>query len=137
MDREHGTLTARIAEALEELRTGESEERTGREALSRIGRECLSVHRDEMELRRKLEEERGRVRRGRLRLERLHDREGKASASLASLGGEIAGTTERLSAVQAERGQLIELWDDKYPYNAAEAGEVEGGREQRDRKSVV
>ena len=68
MDREHGTLTARIAEALEELRAGESEERAGREALSRIGRECLSVHRDETELRRKLEEERGRVRRGRLRL---------------------------------------------------------------------
>lgn len=129
MDREHGTLTARIAEALEELRAGESEERAGREALSRIGRECLSVHRDETELRRKLEEERGRVRRGHLRLERLRGREGKASASLASLGGEIAGTAERLSAVQAERGQLIELWDDKYPYNAAEAGEVEGGRD--------
>ena len=48
---------------------------------------------------------------------------------LSDLGGEIAGTAERLSAVQAERGQLIELWDDKYPYNAAEAGEVEGGRD--------
>ena len=95
MDREHGTLTARIAEALEELRAGESEERTGREALSRIGRECLSVHQNKTELRRKLEEERGRVRRGRLRLERLRGKEGKASASLASLAGEIAGTAER------------------------------------------
>ena len=129
MDREHGALTARVVEALEELRAGESEERAGREALSRIGRECLSVHRDETELRRKLEEERGKVRRGHLRLERLRGREQRASASLASLSGEIAGTAERLSSVQAERGQLIELWDDKYPYNAAEAGEVEGGRD--------
>ena len=129
MDREHGALTARVAETLEELRAGESEERAGRENLSRIGRECLSVHQDETELRRKLEEERGRVRRGHLRLERLRGREQRASASLASLSGEIAGTAERLSAVQAERGQLIELWDDKYPYNAAEAGEVEGGRD--------
>ena len=129
MDREHGALTARVVEALEELRAGESEERAGRETLLRIGRECLSVHRDETELRRKLEEERGKVRRGHLRLERLRGREQRASASLASLSGEIAGTAERLSSVQAERGQLIELWDDKYPYNAAEAGEVEGGRD--------
>ena len=129
MDREHGTLTARLAEAREELSAGEREERAGRETLSRIGRETLSIHRDETELRQKLDEERGRVRRGHLRLERLRHREQKASAALASLSGEIAGTAERLDAVQSERGQLIELWDDKYPYDAAEAKDVEGGRD--------
>ncbi len=129
MDREHGTLTARLAEAQAELKAGEHEERERREALSRIGREYLAIHSDETELRKKLEEERGKVRRGHLRLERLRRREQKASAALASLSGEIAGTAERLAAVQAERGQLVELWDDKYPYDAEEAKDVEGGRD--------
>ncbi|RRD65898.1 chromosome segregation protein SMC [Fretibacterium sp. OH1220_COT-178] len=129
MEREHGALTVRLSAILEELGAGKKEEQERRAVLADIGREYLSIRRDEAELKLKLEEERGKVRRGHLRLERLRQREQKATATFSALGGEIAAVSERLTAAESERTQLIELWDDKYPYDAAEAREVEGGRD--------
>ena len=129
MEGEYAALSGQVERLTEEAEAGRREEAERRTLLGGIGRERLTLHREEQKLARRLEEERGRLRQAHFRLERLRARSSRADAAESGRQAEIAALEERLTAVGAERGQLMELWDEKYPYDAAEAREVEGGRD--------
>ena len=129
MEGEYAALSGQVERLTEEAEAGRREEAERRTLLGGIGRERLTLHREEQALARRLEEERGRLRQAHFRLERLRARSSRADAAESGRQAEIAALEERLTAVGAERGQLMELWDEKYPYDAAEAREVEGGRD--------
>ncbi|MBQ9564672.1 MAG: chromosome segregation protein SMC [Synergistaceae bacterium] len=126
--REHQALLARSATLEDELKAGREEEAEKRALLGSLGREILSVHKEEQELKRRFEEERERVQRAHLRLERLRARSGRAESVVTERSAEIAAAGERLAALENELHQLTELWDEKYPYNydAAQARNMEG-----------
>ncbi|MBR1671683.1 MAG: chromosome segregation protein SMC [Fretibacterium sp.] len=128
--REQETLTTRGTTLERDLREGRSAEAEKRGLLGEIGRERLMIHREEQELRRRFEEEQSRVRQAHLRLERLRARSSRADAAVTQRNTEIAAAGERLGTLEAECHQLIELWDEKYPYDVLRARELEG--EQRD-----
>ncbi|MCR4817784.1 MAG: chromosome segregation protein SMC, partial [Fretibacterium sp.] len=136
IQRERETLTARQTALEEDLRTGRATEEEKRKLLGEIGRERLSIHRQEQELRRRFEEEQNRVRRAHLRLERLRARAEKAGSTAAQQESEIAAAVSRQAAIEAECHQLIELWDEKYPYNVLRGREVtEEGKTAGDAQS--
>lgn len=121
---EQETLTARQAALEEELRNGQATEEEKRKLLGGIGRERLTIFRQEKELRHRFEEEQNRVRRAHLRLERLRARAERAAGTAAQKEGEITAAASRQAALESECHQLIELWDEKYPYNVLRGREV-------------
>ena len=121
---EQETLTARRATLEDEFEEGRNTEAEKRKLLGEIGRERLTIHHEEQELRRRFEEEQGRVRRAHLRLERLRTRSARAGDTLAQKESEIAAAASRQTAIESECHQLIELWDEKYPYNVLRGREV-------------
>ncbi|NLL37797.1 MAG: chromosome segregation protein SMC [Fretibacterium sp.] len=128
-ERERGSLSEQLAGLDLDLAAGQEEEASQRELLAEVGRGFLEV-RDALEkLRTSLETERGKVRRGHLRLERLRSRAQNAAAAATALEAELSALSERLSGIESELEQLRELWDEKYPYLPQEAAEVEGGRD--------
>ncbi|MCR5347597.1 MAG: chromosome segregation protein SMC [Fretibacterium sp.] len=124
---EQETLTARRTTLEEELRTGQTTEAENRKLLGEIGQERLTIFHQEKELHRRFEEEQTRVRRAHLRLERLRARSEKADSTAAQREGEISAAAGRQKALEEECHQLIELWDEKYPYNVLRGREVANG----------
>ncbi|MDR2175533.1 MAG: chromosome segregation protein SMC [Synergistaceae bacterium] len=127
--RERENLETRLTAARESLEAGRAEDQALKRQLSRFGREHLTVWRELETLRKTLAEERSKAGRIHSRLQRLRAREQKAEANLTALAAEIAALNEREAAARAEALSLQEQWEEKYPYDAREAAQIEGGKD--------
>ena len=63
------------------------------------------------------------------RLEAVRKKSARSSENISAMKGNISQIDGKIAHVEAECSQLIELWEEKYPYDAGEASTTEGGRE--------
>ena len=129
MGGEGAALDARAAQLAGELAAGERDEAERRDSLGQMGRDRLALHQEEQELQRCLAAERSRLQQAHARLEYFRARSARADSVVMERSAEAAAGDERLAALGTERAQLVELWDEKYPYDVQEACGIDGGRD--------
>ncbi|MBQ6971259.1 MAG: chromosome segregation protein SMC [Synergistaceae bacterium] len=118
-----------ISRAEAEIESGLAAERADREELSRLGREISGVHSEELSLRREIARHQSEFAGAVKRLERLRKKSAISAEKISAMKGNIAGLDGKISRVEAELSQLVDLWEEKYPYDKNEARSTEGGRE--------
>ncbi len=129
VDGDYSRAVAGIERAEAEISSGLETERANREELSRLGREKVSAYREELSLRQEIAKKHNEFAGAMRRLEAVRKKSARSSENISAMKGNISQIDGKIAHVEAECSQLIELWEEKYPYDAGEASTTEGGRE--------
>lgn len=122
-------VMAGIKRAEAEIATGIETERTNRAELFSLGREKAEAWREASGLREAISSKQNTFSRLRQISGYLRSKLSRSSENLLAMKNEISTVNAKLSHLEAECSQLVELWEEKYPYDRNEAAVTEGGRE--------
>ena len=127
-DSEMRKTEAGIARAEDEISSGLEAERKCREELFGLAQEKKRLHGESVRLRAEIAESQEESdRSGRLE-ERAGAKLSRSIEKISSLKNEIVQAEARISHLESECSQMIDLWEEKYPYDKNEAQSTEGGR---------
>ena len=122
-------VMAAIKKSESEISAGIETEKRSRAELFRLAREKSEAWRESCGLREAISSKQNKFSRIRKISGFLRTKLSHSSENLMAMKNEIAAINARLSHLEAECSQLIELWEEKYPYDKNEASSTEGGRE--------
>ena len=129
VDGEYKTITANIQKSESEINSGLETEKENRKLLFELSREKVKAHKEELLLREEISRHNEDFSRSRKRADRVRRKLMTSGGNISRLKNDIAVIDGRISHLENERSQLIELWEEKYPYDGKEAKDTEGGRE--------
>ncbi|MBQ9389306.1 MAG: chromosome segregation protein SMC [Synergistaceae bacterium] len=129
VDVEISSVNERIERSENEIASGCQTETLNRNELFTLSREKKEAYTESLKLRNeilRLQNESADVRR---KISMLRKKLTRSTENISSLKNETAQAESKIIHLEAECSQLIELWEDKYPYDKDEAKSTEGGRE--------
>ncbi|MBQ7151063.1 MAG: chromosome segregation protein SMC [Synergistaceae bacterium] len=126
---EFKNLCSRISKDEEEIEAGKILEQDNREKLKILALNHAEAYKAEKNLRQEILKRNDEFSAARKKIQRVREKINRANSNVTKINNELANFDAKISHVDNELNQLIELWDDKYPYNKNEAREIEGGRE--------
>ena len=129
VDSEYVKVSEGIANAKREISSGIETERINRVELFRLAGEKKSLYREESNLRQEIAKHNDEFAGAMRRVESLRRKFSRSSENVSAMKGNISGVEGKLSHLESECSQLIDLWEEKYPYDRNEARDTEGGRE--------
>lgn len=129
VDSEYKNVCLRIEKSQKEISSGELIEKKNLSELKNLGREKLQAHKEEIKLREEISKRDDEFASARKKANRIRLKIDRANANISGVNNELSALDGKISHTESELNQLIELWDEKYPYNQREAREIEGGRE--------
>jgi chromosome segregation protein len=136
MRKEEGELERRAAACASEVAAGREREAELRKRLSELGRESFAAWQNTVSLSAEIEDLRAQNARRRRRLERARAKERTSEQACAAANAEAAAVKERAEQTAAEIAQLIEEYDEIYPYDARAAVRImDDEAEQRGQKT--
>ena len=121
--------SGKISNLEAELESGIAQERDNREFLRLLAQEKLANYKSELKIKSEIRKHEQEFLMARRKLSKLNSKLERSRRKLNACELELSQFETKISHVQSEISQLIELWDEKYPYNKKSAREVEGGRE--------
>lgn len=128
VDGEFSRVSERIRQAELEISSGLETERDCRAELSVLGREISGTYREELSLRQEISREHTQFAGAMRRLERVRGKLSRSSGKVSAMKDSISQLDGKIARLEAECSQLIDLWEEKYPYDENEAKDTEGGR---------
>jgi len=129
VDSEYKNVNSRIDKAGKEISSGNEIEKYNREELRKLSLEKIKFHAEEIRLREEISKHDDEFSIARKRANKIRKKIDKSNANIASVNNELSTINGKILHIESELNQLIELWDEKYPYNQREARQIEGGRE--------
>lgn len=118
-----------IERAEREINSGIETEAQNRSELSALGQEKKNHYREALALREEISLRQKESERFRRTTEGLRRKLSRSNENVSAVKNQIAQIEGKLSHLEAECSQMIELWEEKYPYDSIEAKSTEGGRE--------
>ncbi len=129
VDGDYMTVSANTKKSEREIASGTEIEAENRKTLFELSQQKSEAHRDELAIRREIARHDEEFRGIRSRLERVRRKIARSGDNVSAMKQNISGLEAKISHLEAECSQLIDLWEDKYPYDMKEARDTEGGRE--------
>lgn len=129
VDSEYKSVCSRIDKAQKEISSGKKIEENNLGELKILGRDKLKAYQEEKKLREEISKRDDEFASARKKASRIRIKIDKANANISGVNNELSAIDGKISHTESELNQLIELWEEKYPYNQREAREIEGGRE--------
>ena len=129
VDSEYGKISAGIEKSEQEISTGIETERSSRAELFTLSQDKKRIYREELTLRREIAKHNSEFAGAMRRVEMLRKKFSRSSENVSAMKGNIAQVDAKISHIESECSQLIDLWEEKYPYDINEARDTEGGRE--------
>ena len=129
VDSEHAKISAQISKSESEISSGIETERINREELFRLSGEKKTIYREELKLRQEIAKHNYEFAGAMRRVESLRKKFSRSSENVSAMKNNISQVDGKISHLESECSQLIDLWEEKYPYDRNEARDTEGGRE--------
>ncbi|MBR0168673.1 MAG: chromosome segregation protein SMC [Synergistaceae bacterium] len=129
VDSEHAKISAQIEKSESEISSGIETERINREELFRLSGEKKTIYREELKLRQEIAKHNYEFAGAMRRVESLRKKFSRSSENVSAMKNNISQVDGKISHLESECSQLIDLWEEKYPYDRNEARDTEGGRE--------
>ena len=129
VDSEYKNVNSRIDKAEEEISSGYKIEKTNRAELQKLSLEKKKFHAEEIRLRDEISKHDDAFSFARKRTNKIRKKIDKANANISNVNNELSTIDGKISHIESELNQLIEIWDEKYPYNQNQAQQIEKGRE--------
>ena len=129
VDSEYEKISAGIVKAESEISAGIETERISRAELFTLSQEKKKLYREEMTLRREIAKHNDEFAGAMRRIESLRKKFARSSENVSAMRNNISQAEAKISHLESECSQLIDLWEEKYPYDRNEARDTEGGRE--------
>ena len=122
-------VMAAIKKSESEISAGIETERTNRAQLFSLAREKSEAWREASSLRSAISSKQNKFSGLRKISGFLRTKLSRSTENLLAMKNEISAVNTKLSHLESECSQLVELWEEKYPYDRNEAAVTEGGRE--------
>lgn len=129
VDSEHAKISAGIARAESEISSGIETERINRAELFTLAEEKKKLYGHEVKLRQEIAKHNSEFAGAMRRVESLRKKFARSSENVSAMKGNISQADAKILHIESECSQLIDLWEEKYPYDRNEARDTEGGRE--------
>jgi len=129
VDGEYLKVSERIAKGESEISSGIETERINREELFTLAEDKKKLHREEVKLRHEIAKHNSEFAGAMKRVESLRKKFARSSENVLAMKNNISQVEAKISHIESECSQLIDLWEEKYPYDRSEARDTEGGRE--------
>ena len=129
IDGEYKNVSLRIEKSQQEISSGNEIEKNNLAELKALGIEKRKFHNEEIILREEISKRDDEFSTARKRAGKIRIKIDKANANISTVNNDLSALNGKISHIESELNQLIELWDEKYPYNQREAREIEKGRE--------
>ena len=129
VESEYKNVSSRIDKAEKEISDGLTVEQQNRGELRSLANEKKKFFAEEMKLRDEISKRNDEFSNARKKASRIRAKLDSTNASIAAANSDLASLDGKISHVDSELTQLMELWEDKYPYNKREARQIENGRE--------
>ena len=129
VDSEHSKISAGIKKAESEISSGIETERINRAELFTLSQEKKKLYREEVKLRQEIAKYNNEFAGAMRRVELLRKKFARSSENVSAMKNNISQADAKISHIESECSQLIDLWEEKYPYDRNEARDTEGGRE--------
>ena len=129
VDSEYKNVNSRIDKDEKEILSGDATEKYNRTELRKIALEKIKFYTEEVRLREEISRKDDEFSKSRKKANKIRRKIDKSNINITAVNTELSSFDSKISHIEGELNQLVELWDEKYPYNKTEALQIEGGRE--------
>ncbi len=129
VDSEYKNVNSRIDKDEREILSGDATEKYNRTELRKIALEKIKFYTEEVRLREEISRKDDEFSKSRKKANKIRRKIDKSNINITAVNTELSSFDSKISHIEGELNQLVELWDEKYPYNKTEALQIEGGRE--------
>ena len=126
---EAGKISAMIERSEKEISDGLENERAGRSELFKIGQDKAASYREGEKLKHEISRRQNENARVINSVNKIRAKLSRSSENVSAVKGNIENLSSKSEHLESECSQMIELWEEKYPYDREEARTTEGGRE--------
>lgn len=128
IEAEYANVIAGIERSKREIDSGLATESANRQELFTLAREKSSAYHDELALRAEISRINAQHESSRRKTQRVREKLSRSAENISRMKNDIAGIEAKISRIEDERSQMIDMWEEKYPYDPREAKETDGGR---------
>ena len=128
IEAEYANVIAGIERSEREIASGLAIESANRNELFTLAREKSSAYHDELALRAEISRLNAQHESSRRKSQHARAKLSRSTENISRMKNDIAGIDAKISRIEDERSQMIDMWEDKYPYDPREAKETDGGR---------
>ena len=129
IESEYKNVNSRINKAEKEISSGNETEKSNRLELRKLALEIKRFYAEELSLREEISKHDHEFSNAGKKAAKIRKKIDKVKADVSGINNELSIINGKISHIESELNQLMELWDEKYPYNQNEARKIEGGRE--------